>query len=122
MIRGGILAGILTLLIGGVAHAGTLTTPVVHNINGNRVSCVLTNVGTSTSAITSFQMFKLDGSEEVTINSCATTLAPHASCTIENGAAVASVYCTATATGKIRLSLNVLDISFNTITFAPGTK
>ena len=112
MISRGMLAGILTLLIGGAAHAGTLTTPLVDNFSVEIFHCVLTNVGTGTSTITSIQLFNVLGAEITPdSNSCGATLAPHASCAVQKDPGFLGAYCTATASGKIRLSLSVLSNS-----------
>jgi hypothetical protein len=113
-----------------VANAATtLTTPAIDSVGPVAVAdCIVTNISSSPVLVSSLQLFWSDGTEiSPDYNSCPippATLPAHASCHADK-VPTDTAYCTATASSsKIRLSLNLLDVSNSdrTMVTVPGTK
>jgi len=124
------LAGLATaLLLTTTAHAGTLTTSLVfsNGTTATAASCDVTNIGPGPISVASVQLFNVGGTQVVfNLNACPVppaTLPPHASCLAVASPFAPGGYCTATATGRFRLSLNLINASTNdTIETVAGTK
>ena len=117
------------VLVATIACAGTLTTSLVIS-NGTTVTgvtCDVTNIGSNPTTVTAVQLFDASGTDiAFDSNSCPVspaTLAPHATCEGIKVPFSTGGYCTATAGGKFRLSLNLLTTpDNNTIETVQGTK
>jgi hypothetical protein len=119
----------VVLLASTTAGAGTLTTSLVFSsgTTATGVACSVTNIGTKPTTVTAVQLFDLFGTEiALEGNDCPVppaTLPPHASCQGLKDPFASAGYCTATAGGKFRLSLNLFtEIGNNTIETVQGTK
>jgi len=118
------------VLVTPIARAGTLTTSLVIS-NGHTIAtgvfCEVTNIGTKPTTVTAVQLFNGAGTEiAFDSNDCPVppaTLLPHATCEAGKDPFSTGGYCTATAGGKFRLSLNLLgETDNNTIEVVQGTK
>lgn len=122
MIRRITLFVLPVLLSGTIAHAVTLSTPVVENTAN--VSCVVTNSGTKPAAV-SVEMFDFTGDRLIPgQDSCATLspLAPHTSCLVaptNKGEAVSCVI--QTSSKAVRGAVAAFDETLKLVTMVPAT-
>ena len=97
----------LILLISGSAQAGTIRTPMVGAHNGQRIECVMTNLGKKTTEISIAGIDASGNPRVVQLGDCGATLDPRVSCSIQFDSGEAA-FCELEAKGKFSGALQVL--------------
>jgi hypothetical protein len=112
----------VTTALAGTASAATLVTPFVRANNGQRLSCEVTNIGTSPVTV---ELTLRDGSGQVLVpdgTTCGQTLAPQGTCAVFSFANDRA-YCTiVTSGGKARAAIAVFGSDTSLVTVVPATK
>jgi hypothetical protein len=116
-------------LLSSSAGAGTLATPLTssNGATSTGLACEVTNVGTKPTTVASVQLFDFNGNV-VALDGTTCPVPPamldaNASCTAFKIPFKGSGHCSATASGKFRLSIELFDaFSNNTLAVVPGSK